>query len=85
MPTLRTGVATTETTDGLVLLDEHTGRYWQLNPNGSRVLAALLAGDPPGRIAQDFAARYRISLDQAQQDVTAVTDLLYSSNLVQAR
>jgi hypothetical protein len=84
MPRLRTGVATTETADGLVLLDERTGRYWQLNPNGSRVLNALLAGDEPGRIAEEFATRYRISIEQAQRDVTTVTALLYSSNLVQA-
>jgi len=84
MPTLRTGVATTATSDGLVLLDERTGRYWQLNPNGSRVLSALLAGVEPGRVAEDFAAEYRIDLDQARRDVAAVTEMLYSSNLVRA-
>lgn len=41
---LRPDTATTDTDDGLVLLDECTGGYWQLNPTGADVLHALLAG-----------------------------------------
>lgn len=32
------------TEDGMVLLDERIGRYWQLNITGAAVVAALLDG-----------------------------------------
>jgi hypothetical protein len=70
---LRPDIATTDTDDGVVLLDKRTGRYWQLNPTGATVLHALLAGHDPDHIAHDMAARYRINLEQVQHDVTALT------------
>lgn len=79
---LRPDIATTDTDDGLVLLDERTGGYWQLNPTGASVLHALLAGHDPERIAQDLAAHYRIDRQQAQRDVTTLTEQLYATKLV---
>jgi hypothetical protein len=79
---LRPDIATTSTEDGLVLLDERTGRYWQLNPTGAHVLHALLAGRHPDRIATDLATRYHIDPQQTQRDVTALTDHLHITNLV---
>ncbi len=79
---LRPDIATTGTDDGLVLLDERTGRYWQLNPTGADVLAALLEGRHPDDIAGGLAARYRIDIHQAHRDVTALTDHLHTANLV---
>jgi coenzyme PQQ synthesis protein D (PqqD) len=76
-------IATTDTDDGLVLLDERTGRYWQLNLTGAHVLGALLEGRHPDHIAQDLVFRYRIDLHQAQRDVTALTDQLHAAKLVQ--
>jgi hypothetical protein len=80
---LRPDIATTDTDDGLVLLDERTGRYWQLNPTGAHVLHALLDGHHPDRIAQDLATRYHIDTQQAQHDVAALTDQLHAANLIQ--
>jgi hypothetical protein len=79
---LRPDIATTNTDDGLVLLDEHTGRYWQLNPTGAHVLHALLEGHHPDHIAADLAARYHIEVHQAQHDVTTLTDHLHTAKLV---
>jgi Coenzyme PQQ synthesis protein D (PqqD) len=79
---LRPDIATTDTDDGLVLLDERTGRYWQLNPTGTHVLAALLEGRHPDDIAGGLATHYRIDIHQAQRDITALTDHLRAANLV---
>lgn len=79
---LRADIATTDTDDGLVLLDERTGRYWQLNPTGAQVLHALLAGHHPGRITQDLVRRYHIDIEQAHHDITAVLDQLHAAKLV---
>jgi hypothetical protein len=80
---LRSDIATTDTDDGLVLLDERTGRYWQLNLTGAHVLHALLDGHHPDHIARDLAIRYRIDPQQAQHDVAALTDHLHAANLIQ--
>lgn len=79
---LRADIATTDTDDGLVLLDERSGRYWQLNPTGAQVLRALLKGRPCEQIAQDLVSRYGVGIDQAHQDVIAVTDQLRAAKLV---
>jgi Coenzyme PQQ synthesis protein D (PqqD) len=79
---LRPDIATTDTDGGLVLLDERTGRYWQLNPTGVYVLRALVDGHHPNHIAQDLATRYHIDFHQAHRDVTAITDHLHAANLV---
>ncbi|MGH3694309.1 MAG: lasso peptide biosynthesis PqqD family chaperone [Pseudonocardiaceae bacterium] len=81
-PRLRPDIATTDTDDGLVLLDERTGHYWQLNATGAHVLHALLAGQHPEQIAHEVAIRYRIELQQAQHDITALTDHLQAVKLV---
>ena len=81
-PQLRSEIATTDTEDGLVLLDERTGRYWQLNPTGAHVLHALLEGQPPEQIATDLATHYRTDPHQVKQDITALTDRLHAAKLV---
>ncbi|MFH8477013.1 lasso peptide biosynthesis PqqD family chaperone [Streptomyces sp. NPDC018000] len=78
---LRADVATTATEHGTVLLDERTGRYWQLNPTGTRVLHDLLAGRDPEQIAADFATTYDLTLDKARRDVTTITDQLQAATL----
>ncbi len=83
-PRLHPEIATTDTDDGLVLLDERTGRYWQLNPTGAHVLHALLAGQHPEQIAHDLATRYRTDLQQAHRDVAALIDHLHAAKLVVA-
>jgi Coenzyme PQQ synthesis protein D (PqqD) len=79
---LRADVSTTDTDDGLVLLDERVGRYWQLNRTGAFVLRLLLDGATPHQVAQTLADRHAISAEQAAADVTALLAHLQAAGLV---
>lgn len=79
---LRPDIATTDTDDGLVLLDERSGRYWQLNSTGADLLHALLAGQDPDHIARDLVTRYHIDPQHAQRDIAALTEQLHAAKLV---
>lgn len=82
---LRTDVSTADTDDGMVLLDERTGRYWQLNATGAVVLRKLLDGAAPHQIAQTLADRHAVSTEQAAADVAAVLERLGTAGLVADR
>lgn len=79
---LRAGVSLTETDDGMVLLDERSGQYWQLNSSGALTLQRLLEGATPEDAAKTLAARYPISQEQAGGDVTALVESLRAAQLV---
>jgi hypothetical protein len=79
---LSADVTTVDTDEGMVLLDERTGRYWQLNPTGARVLRLLLGGATPHQVAQTLAARHPVSTEQAAADVTALLRRLHAAGLV---
>jgi hypothetical protein len=79
---LRTDIAQVDTEDGVVLLDERTGQYWQLNHTGALVLAALTEGQEPDQAARELADTFSIDPAQAHADVTAVTDQLRAAKLV---
>ena len=79
---LRADVSVTDTGDGVVLLDERAGRYWQLNPTGGLVLRLLLDGAAPCRVAQGLADRYLVSIEQAAADVTDLLQRLHTAGLV---
>lgn len=79
---LRADVSTADTDDGLVLLDERAGRYWQLNPTGALVLRLLLDGVTPHQAAQTLADRHPVSSEQAAADVTALLKRLHTAGLV---
>ncbi|WP_238014365.1 lasso peptide biosynthesis PqqD family chaperone [Dactylosporangium sp. AC04546] len=48
-------VTTTAVEDGLVLLDQRSGRYWQLNGSGALTLRRLLDGAAPADVADELA------------------------------
>ncbi|MGH3569414.1 MAG: lasso peptide biosynthesis PqqD family chaperone [Pseudonocardia sp.] len=75
-------VSTATTVDGIVLLNERSGRYWQLNQSGSATLRSLLNGDSPATAAQNLAATYDISLARAAADVDALVAALRTAALV---
>lgn len=79
---LRADVSTADTDDGLVLLDERAGRYWQLNRTGALVLRLLLDGATPHQIAQTLADRYSVRTEQAATDVAALLARLRTAGLV---
>ncbi len=65
-PRLRPDIATTDTEHGTVLLDERSGRYFQLNLTGARVLRALLDGQSADRIADGLASDHHLDPRRAQ-------------------
>jgi hypothetical protein len=81
---LHADVTTVDTDDGLVLLHERTGRYWQLNTTGTRVLRQLLDGRSAEDIARGMADRHGIDTDTARRDVQVVLARLRAANLVEA-
>ncbi|MBO1413304.1 lasso peptide biosynthesis PqqD family chaperone [Streptomyces sp. FH025] len=74
----------TDTDDGAVLLSQRTGHYWQLNPTGAYALQLLLAGCPTDQVAQEFADQFGIAPARAREDITAMTEQLLASGLVEA-
>ncbi|MFI9203534.1 lasso peptide biosynthesis PqqD family chaperone [Streptomyces sp. NPDC053048] len=79
---LRTDVTACDTGDGMVLLDERTGRYWQLNRTGAIVVHALLDGAGPEQAAAGLTATCPVSGQQAGADVDALLEQLTRAGLV---
>ncbi|MFG2290224.1 lasso peptide biosynthesis PqqD family chaperone [Streptomyces sp. NPDC048595] len=82
MTRLRTDVACCPTDEGMVLLDERDGRYWQLNATGATVLQALLDGASPQQIADRLTATRPVPRDRATADVAALLEQLTRCGLV---
>jgi hypothetical protein len=79
---LRADVTTADTDDGMVLLDERVGRYWQLNKTGALVARLLLDGATTHQVAQTLAERHPVGIEQAAADVTALLARLRTAGLV---
>ncbi|MBQ1124949.1 lasso peptide biosynthesis PqqD family chaperone [Streptomyces sp. B15] len=71
--------------DGIVLLNERTGGYWQLNATGAFVLRRLLDGHEASEIASQLAERHQADPEQVGRDVAAVVERLRDAQLVQDR
>ncbi|HLL34834.1 MAG TPA: lasso peptide biosynthesis PqqD family chaperone [Streptomyces sp.] len=71
-------------TDGgaMVLLDEHTGKYWQLNPTGALVLRLLLRGATAEDAAAALAARHPQAGAGAGEDVARLVEALRHAGLI---
>lgn len=80
--TLRTDVTLTTSEAGGVLLDERTGRYWQLNRTGVLILQSLLDGHTTEQTAADLAGRFPVSAAQARADVAALHASLQRGGLI---
>ena len=80
---LRGDVSATHSTDGMVLLDERTGRYWQLNATAALVLRALLCGATLGEAAMRLTGNHPgLSVEQADHDVDGLLTALRRAGLV---
>jgi hypothetical protein len=79
---LRDGVATADTDYGLMLLDEDSGQYWNLNPTAAAVLRTLLDGGTPEQAVQELTGQYQVDADTASQDVQDLVGELHSASLV---
>ncbi|QDQ09752.1 lasso peptide biosynthesis PqqD family chaperone [Streptomyces spectabilis] len=81
--TLRPEVRATDTADGMVLLDEVTGRYWQLNRTAALVLRSLVGGAGPPDAARALRAAYpRLTAERAADDAASITRALAEARLV---
>ena len=79
---LQDDVSTADTDDGMILLDERAGRYWQLNRTGALVVTLLRDGAAPQQVAKTLADRHDVSTEQAAADVTALVERLCIAGLV---
>ena len=84
MSRLRADVSVCPTDDGMVLLDERRGRYWQLNGTGALVVQALLDGATPQQVADQLARTQPVTRERAAADVAALVDQLTRAKLVTA-
>lgn len=67
--------------DGMVLLDERTGRYWQLNASGARALDLLLTGHDVEDTVRGFGAPSELT-PRVTSDVSSLLDALRTAGLV---
>ena len=79
---LRTDVSVTSTAGGMVLLDERSGRYWQLNRSGSVTLRTLLEGGTLSQAVQQLSGSYGIAPERAAADIGVLLDALCHARLV---
>ncbi|WP_320783358.1 lasso peptide biosynthesis PqqD family chaperone [Streptomyces sp. CRN 30] len=82
---LRGHITVTETPDGAVLLNQRTGRYWQLNATAALVLRALADGGTPERAAAALAARHPAAAGRARADVEALLTTLREADALTTR
>jgi hypothetical protein len=79
---LADGVVVTGTDDGLVLLHQRTGIFWQANGSGRMVVELLLADTEESEVVARLVDRYEVSVGQAETDVTALVAQLRAAKLV---
>ena len=79
---LRDGVSTADTDYGVMLLDEDSGQYWNLNPTAAVVLRTLLDGGSPQQAVQELTSQYSVDAGTASRDVQDLVGELHSAGLV---
>ncbi|MBP2329557.1 hypothetical protein JOF56_009942 [Kibdelosporangium banguiense] len=80
--TLRDNVSAVETDYGMVLLDEDSGDYWNLNPSGAVVLQALLDSGNLDAATIELAQQFAVDHATALEDARALLTALRSARLV---
>jgi len=81
---LRDDVSVADTDYGQVLLDERTGRYWQLNPTAVIVVRVLLDGGDENAAVSQLTSTCEVDSERARQDVSALVTGLRTAGLVTA-
>lgn len=79
---LRDGVSLADIDQGIAVLDEDSGQYFELNPTGALVLRTLIDGGTSEQAAQQLSTQYAVDLATATQDVTALLEQFHSAGLV---
>jgi hypothetical protein len=76
-------VSTADTDYGVVLLDEDSGEYWNLNPTGALVVRTLLDGGSTGDAEQCLIEQYAVDPGTARKDVQDLLNGLRSADLIE--
>ncbi|MGK5552002.1 lasso peptide biosynthesis PqqD family chaperone [Actinomadura kijaniata] len=79
---LRPHMTLTETEQGMVLLDEASGRYWTLNATGAAVLRMLLDGDSVEDAVGTLRRRHPDSAERVTADVAAFVRSLRDAEVI---
>ncbi|MFE5598195.1 lasso peptide biosynthesis PqqD family chaperone [Streptomyces coelicoflavus] len=79
---LEPDVTATDVEDGVVLLDQRTGRYWQLNRSGAATLRLLLDGNSAEEAARELTRNRPEAAERARTDVRALLASLVKARLV---
>jgi hypothetical protein len=79
---LRDGISVADTDYGTVLLDEHSGQYWNLNPTGAVVLRTLLDDGTPEQAVRELTDQYPVDAQTASRDVHDLMGALRAADLV---
>ncbi|WP_433336233.1 lasso peptide biosynthesis PqqD family chaperone [Spirillospora sp. CA-294931] len=75
-------VTATDSDDGLVLLDQRAGRYWQLNRTGAATLRLLLDGHSAEQAAALLTRGRPEFTERARRDVESLLAKLTEARLV---
>ncbi|WP_030990898.1 PqqD family peptide modification chaperone [Streptomyces sp. NRRL S-1813] len=65
-----------------MLLDERTGRYFQVNRTGAIIPKELMAGSSVERVAANLARTYPVTPEEASHGVKRLLDQLTEEALV---
>jgi hypothetical protein len=79
---LRDDVSVADTDYGMALLDEDSGKYWNLNPTAALALRTLLDGGTTAQAAKELTEQYAVDADTANKDVEDLLVELRSVGLV---
>jgi coenzyme PQQ synthesis protein D (PqqD) len=77
-------VTLTKTEHGLVLLNERTGQYWQMNSTGATVLTWLLDGQTLESAIAHLRQRHPNAADRAETDVHNLILALHIAKVITA-
>jgi hypothetical protein len=75
-------VCMTETDNGMVLLDERAGHYWQLNATGAVVVRLLAEGATIEQAISALRAAHPLARERIAADVDALLQSLHAAQLV---
>ncbi|WP_242911014.1 lasso peptide biosynthesis PqqD family chaperone [Actinomadura terrae] len=75
-------VTLTDTGQGLVLLNERTGRYWSLNGTGRAVLLMLADGATPEEAVDSLTRQHPDFADRITSDVEALIKSLLAEKVL---
>ena len=79
---IRSDVTMSDVEDGMVLLNEGSGRYFQLNRSGAAMLRLLLAGHSTDEAAAELTRANPDAAERARHDAVRLVDSLVDARLV---